>query len=159
VWEHKKAWVNCSSEEGWCCEALCLNRTQGLVLSFFALAWASLVAILVAVPEIYDQALQLTPGSNKRLFDFAFLAAVSVFIAILAVGVLRRWRWTFWLVAIAFILGVLRVPASILQLYGLLSTDSPAWYTLLQTLIGLVQFAIGLAMLAGYRRSGAWGSF
>ena len=107
-----------------------LNRTQLLVLGFFALAWISLVAILVAAPEIYDQALQLSPD-NGRLFDFPFLAAVSAFIVILAVGVLRRRRWTFWLVVVAFILGVLRVPASILQLVGLLSTDGPAWYTLL----------------------------
>jgi predicted ferric reductase len=78
---------------------------------------------------------------------------------LLGVGVIRRWRWTFWLVAVAFILGVLRVPASILQFVGLLSADGPAWYTLLQALLGLVQFAIGLAMLAGYRRSGVWGSF
>ena len=70
-------------------EALHLNRTQLLVLSFFALAWVSLVAILVAAPEIYGQALQLSPG-NRRLFDFAFLVAVSAFIVILAVGVLRR---------------------------------------------------------------------
>ena len=105
-----------------------MNRTQLLVLGFFALAWISLVAILVAAPEIYDQALQLSPG-NRRLFDFAFLVALSAFIVILAVGVLRR--WTFWLVVVAFILGVLRVPASILQLVGLLSADGPAWYTLL----------------------------
>ena len=133
-----------------------LNHIQGLVLGFFALAWASLVAILMSAPEIYDQALRL-PSGNRRLFDFAFLAAVSAFIAILGVGVLRR--WTFWLVAVAFILGVLRVPASILQLVGLLGADGPAWYTLLQALLGLVQFAIGLAMLVGYRRSGVWGSF
>ena len=59
----------------------------------------------------------------------------------------------------AFILGVLRVPASILQLTGLLRAEGPAWYVLLQALIGLVQFAIGLAMLASYQRSGIWGSF
>ena len=33
--------------------SVCLNRTQGLMLGFFALAWASLA------PEIYEQALQL----------------------------------------------------------------------------------------------------
>ena len=53
-----------------------LNRTQLLVLGFFALAWVDLVAILVAVPEIYDQALQLSPA-NRRLCNFTFLAAVS----------------------------------------------------------------------------------
>jgi hypothetical protein len=73
------------------------------------------------------------------------------------VGVLRR--WTFWLVLVAFILGVLRVPASLLQLAGLLPASGPAWYTLLQAFLGLLQFAIGLAMIGGYRRAGTWGSF
>ena len=135
-----------------------LNRTQGLVLGFFVLVWIGLVAILVAAPEIYHQALRL-PASERRLSELAFLVAISAFIALLGVGVVRRWRWTFWLIVVAFILDVLRVPASILQLTGLLRAEGPAWYALLQALIGLVQFAIGLAMLAGYRRSGIWGSF
>ncbi len=116
------------------------------------------MAILMAAPEVYDQALRL-PGGDRRLPALAFLAAISFFLALLGVGVVRRWRWTFWLIVVAFILGVLHVPASILQLTGLLSADGPALYTLLQAFLGLVQFAIGLAMLAGYRRSGTWGSF
>ena len=135
-----------------------LNRTQGLVLGFFVLAWASLVTILVATPEVYDQALRL-PTSDRRLFELAFLAALSIFLVLLGVGVVRRWRWTFWLIVVAFIAGVLRVPASILQLSGVLPAESPTWYVLLQAFIGLMQVAIGLAMLVGYRRSGVWGSF
>jgi hypothetical protein len=135
-----------------------LNRTQGLVLGFFVLAWASLVTILVATPEVYDQALQL-PASDRRLFEKAFLAALSIFLVLLGVGVVRRWRWAFWLIVVAFIAGALRVPASILQLSGVLPTESPTWYVLLQAFIGLMQVGIGLAMLAGYRRSGVWGSF
>ena len=135
-----------------------LNRTQGLVLGFFVLAWASLVTVLIAAPEAYDQALQL-PASNRPLFELAFLAALSIFLVFLGVGVIRRWRWTFWLIVVAFIAGVLRVPASILQLSGALPTESPSWYVLLQAVMGLVQVAIGLAMLAGYWRSGVWGSF
>jgi len=137
-----------------------LNRPQGLVLGFFVLAWSSLVAILVAAPEVYGQALRLPAGDDRRLLELAFLAAVSAFIVVLGIGVLRRWRWTFWLIVVAVILGgVLRVPASILQLVGLVRADVPVWYTLLQALIGLVQFAIGLAILADYRRSGVWGSY
>ena len=135
-----------------------LNRTQGLVLGFFVLAWASLVTILLAAPEVYDQVLQL-PTSDRHLFELAFLTALSIFLGLLGVGVVRRWRWTFWLITVAFIAGVLRVPASILQLSGVLPAESPLWYVLLQAIIGLMQVAIGLAMLAGYRRSGVWGSF
>ena len=136
-----------------------MNRTQGLVLGFFILAWASLVTILSTAPEVYDQALRFPASSDRRLFELAFLAALSAFLVLLGVGVVRRWRWTFWLIVVAFLAGVLRVPVSILQLSGVLSAEGPTWYVLLQALIGMVQIAIGLAMLAGYRRSGVWGSF
>jgi hypothetical protein len=128
-----------------------------VVLGFFVLAWVALATILVAAPGIYDQALRL-PGGEQRLSGLIFLGAISAFLVLLGVGVVKRWRWTFWLVLVAFILGVLRVPASALQLAGLLSPQGPVWYMLLQGFIGLVQFAIGLAMLAGYRRAGVWGS-
>jgi len=140
-------------------EHLSLNRTQLLVLGFFIFAWGALVVILVAAPEVYDQALRL-PGGERILPTLAFLAAISAFLVLLGVGVLRRWRWTFWLVLVAFLIGgVLRVPASILQLSGVLTAAFPAWYVLLQALIGVVQVAIGLLMIVGYGREGVWGSF
>ena len=130
------------------------------MLGFFILAWASLVTILLTAPEVYDQALRFPASSDRRLFELAFLAALSAFLVLLGVGVARRWRWMFWLIVVAFVLGgVLRVPVSILQLSGVLPAEGPVWYVLLQALIGLTQVAIGLAMLAGYRRSGVWGSF
>ena len=134
-----------------------VNRTQALVLGFFVVALASLVVILVAAPEVYDQALHLREGSAAM--EVAFLAALTAFIGLLTVGVLRRWRWIFWLVLVAFFAGVLRVPVAVLQLTGVLAADVPAWYVIFQGVIGLVQVAIGLAMLAGYRRAGLWGAF
>ena len=59
---------------------------------------------------------------------------------------------------VAFLFGALRVPTFALQLTGVLRADVSTWYVLLQALIGLVQLAIGLAMLAAYRRAGVWGS-
>ena len=134
-----------------------VNRTQALVLGFFLLAWVSLLMILVAAPEVYDQALRL-PGAGGAA-EIAFLAALTGLITLLAVGVVRRWRWAFWLILIAFLAGVLRVPVGLLQLAGVLATPVPPWYTALQLLLGLVQFVIGLLMLAGYRRHGLWGPF
>jgi hypothetical protein len=84
---------------------------------------------------------------------------LTAFLGLLTVGVLRRWRWTFWLVLLAFLAGVLRVPVAILQLTGVLAADVPIWYVTFQGVIGLAQVAIGLAMLAGYRRAGLWGAF
>ena len=122
-----------------------VNRTQALVLGFFLMALASLLVILLAAPEVYDQALRL-PGTG-RATEIAFLAALTAFITLLAVGVVRRWRWAFWLILVAFLAGVLRVPVAILQLTGALPADAPIWYVAFQGLIGLAQLAIGLAML------------
>ena len=135
-----------------------VNRTQALVLGFFLVVVASLVVIRAAAPAVYDQALRF-PSDWPRWAASAFLLALVAFIGLLTVGVLRRWRWTFWLILVAFLLGVLRVPVAILQLAGVLAASTPTWYVLLQGLIGLAQLAIGLAMLAGHRRAGTWGAF
>lgn len=135
-----------------------VNRTQALVLGFLLLAWASLVIILVAAPAVYDQALRL-PTGDRRAAELGFLAAISGFIALLAVGVVRRWRWMFWLLLVAFLFGVVRLPVAILELTEVLTADGPTWYVAFQGLLGVLQFAIGLAMVAGYRRAGVWGAF
>ena len=131
-----------------------VNRTQRLVLGFFLVVWVSLLVIVVVAPEVYDQALRLPGGRGAEL---AVLAALSAFIGLLAVGVVRRWRWTFWLILVAFLFGVLRVPVAVLQLTGILAADTPTWYVLYQGLLGVAQFGIGLTMTAGCRRAGPWG--
>jgi hypothetical protein len=132
-----------------------INWVQGLVLVFFAAALVSLVAILLLAPEIYAEALRL-PGEGRSTAEIVFLGALTIFILVLALGVLRRWRWTFWLLVAAFLLGAVRVPASLLQLAGKLPSSGPAWYAVFQAGIGVFQFAIGLIMAAGYRRGGPW---
>ncbi|HSR22286.1 MAG TPA: hypothetical protein VLW53_01965 [Candidatus Eisenbacteria bacterium] len=134
-----------------------INRTQALVLGFCAAAAAVLAGILVAAPGIYADALRL-PGGGSRPAEAAFLVAILALIGLLVVGVVRRWRWMFWLVLVAFLAGLLRVPAALLGLAGILPSNGPAWYVLLQAGVGIVQFAIGLAMLSGYRRAGVWGA-
>lgn len=63
------------------------------------------------------------------------------------------------MVLVAFLFGVVRVPVAILQLTEILVAGAPTWYVALQGLLGVLQFAIGLAMVAGYRRAGIWGAF
>ena len=135
-----------------------LNRSQVLVLGFFVGVWIALVAILAFASAIYDQVLNPSPGGRTAV-EIGFLVAITALIAFLAVGTLRRWRWTFWLVVVAFLAGVLRVPTSLLGLTGVLPTGNPAWYTLFQGVVGLIQFVIALALLRGYRRGGVWGAF
>jgi hypothetical protein len=81
-------------------------------------------------PNIDDQALDL-PG-NRRTTTVAFLVGLSGFVGLLAAGVVRRWYWAFWSILIAFPLGVLRVPVSVLQLTGVLAANGPAWYVVFQ---------------------------
>jgi hypothetical protein len=131
-----------------------VSRTQMLVLGFFGFVLGALVVLLIAAPETYAQALQL-PAKN-RFAALAFLVGLTAFLAVLSVGVVRRWRWTFWLILLAFLAGVLRVPASALQLSGVLPTKAPAWYVVFQGILGVVQLTIGLLLLAGYRRAGPW---
>jgi len=132
-----------------------INRTQALVLGFFVVVWVSLVVLFAVAPEVYYRAMKLSSAGTGLLF----LVGISAFIALLVVGVLRRWRWTFWLIALAFLFGMLRLPASVLALAGVLPADGPTWYVLYQGFLGLVQFAIALLMLVGYRRAGTWGVF
>jgi hypothetical protein len=106
---------------------------------------ASLVIIRAAALEVYNQALR-PPPNWPRWAGTAFLLVLATFILLLAVGILRRWRWTFWLILIAFLAGVLRVPVAILQLTGVMPANVPSWYVAFQGLIGLAQLAIGLAM-------------
>ena len=77
-----------------------VNRTQALALGFFLVALVSLLLILVAAPEVYEQALRL-PG-DRGVVEISVLAALTGFIALLAVGVVRRWRWLFWLILVAY---------------------------------------------------------
>jgi len=46
-----------------------------------------------------------------------------------------------------------------LPLVGVMPGEGPIWYVLFQMAIGLIQFVIALAMLAGYRKAGVWGAF
>ena len=128
------------------------------MVGFFGLVWIALVAILVLSPDVYTQTLRKSGGDSLAI-EASFLIALSALIALLVVGVFRRWRWTFWLVLVAFFLGVLRLPASALQLAGMVPASGPIWYEALQAVIGAGQFLIAIAMFAGYRKAGVWGEF
>jgi hypothetical protein len=134
-----------------------VNRTQRLVLAFVVLTWSTVVAILLLSPEVYDGAAGHGRDAHRWLVDLGLLVVLTVPLGFLAVAVVRRWRWAFWLVLAAFLAGLLRVPAAALQLSGHLSTGDPSWYVVLQAVFGVVQFLIAAVMLTGYRRSGVWG--
>jgi hypothetical protein len=138
-----------------------MNRTKALVLGLFAAYWVTIVVILVAARALYDRLLaQAMPFSgNPRPAEIGTLLALSVLLALLSTGVIRGWRWTFWLILVVFLIGIVRVFTSALQLAGIMPRQDSAWYVAFQAIVGLIQFGIALAMLAGYRKAGVWGAF
>lgn len=134
-----------------------INRVKALVLGLFAVYWVIVVVILVVAREVADQAMRL-PG-NQRPAEIGALLVLTALFGLLSTGVIRNWRWTFWLILVAFMAGILRVPIAGLQLAGIVPGQGPSWYLSLQAIVGLIQFVIALAMLAGYRRVGVWGEF
>jgi hypothetical protein len=135
-----------------------INRTQALVLGFFVLAWTALVGMMAVSPAVRDVLVSRMPGSGAPVV-VSFLVALLGFLTLLAVGVLRRWRWAFWMILVAFGAGLARVPVAVLQLSGRMAPEGPDWYVVVQGVIGVIQVGIAVAMFAGYRRSGPWGAF
>jgi hypothetical protein len=135
-----------------------INRTQGLVLGFFVVAWIAIVVMLAASAEVRDVIVRRMPGAGAPAI-VGFVLALLAFLTVLGIGVLRRWRWVFWLVLVAFAAGFVRVPVAVLQLSGRMVPDGPDWYVIVQGVVGVIQVAVAVAMFAGYRRSGPWGSF
>jgi hypothetical protein len=138
-----------------------MNRTKALVLALFTVYWITIVTILAVARDFYDSQLpQAVKSSNDpRPAEIGTLLALTALFAVLSTGVIRSWRWTFWLILIVFLAGILRVPVAALQLAGIVPMQGPAWYVVFQAVVGLFQFGIALAMVAGYRKAGVWGAF
>jgi len=74
------------------------------MIAFFILAALSLLVVYLADPSIYAQSLSLTSSLADRypVPVTLFLVGVLVLITLLSFGVVRHWRWLFWLILIAF---------------------------------------------------------
>ena len=85
---------------------------------------AATPVVLLTAPEVYDEALATL--DHGMTGEIAVLVLLSTFLGLLAVGVLPRWRWIFWLILIAFLLGLARVLVAVLELIGRLAPAGPA---------------------------------
>jgi hypothetical protein len=132
-----------------------INRTKGLVLALFASYWVVVIVIWIAARPVFDQVGGLRHGQVSA--EGAEVLALTALLTLLSVGVIRGWRWLFWLILIAFLAGILRVPAAALELAGKIPQQGPAWYVVLTATVGMIQFAVALRMAAAYRTSGVWG--
>ena len=134
-----------------------INRTKTLVLAQFVFYWIAVVVLLIAARPVAEEVGGLPRGQLP--VDVGALLALTALLTVLSIGVIRGWRWFFWLITIAFLAGILRLPTAALELAGKLPQRGPAWYVVFTAVVGLTQFGIALAMLAGYRKSGIWGNF
>ena len=135
-----------------------VQRLEKVLIAFFVLAALFAVVVYLAAPSIYTQALLLesSPADRYPLVVTLFLAALLVFITVLIVGVVRHWRWLFWLLLVAFGFSILQIPATILQLVGVVPNPYPTWYSLCRMGVALIEVAIAVWMIQIYRHHGVW---
>ena len=128
------------------------------VVALFAAYWLFVVALLLVARGVYDGVLaqSVRLSGDPRPAEIGTLMALTALLALLSTGVIRGWRWIFWVILLAFLASILHTLVSALQLAGTLPYQGPAWYVALQGSVGALQFAIGLAMLASYRAAGVW---
>ena len=139
-------------------QILVQRRLERALIAFFVGCALFVIVLYVVVPSIYVTALMLpsSPTDRYPLPLTLFLLALLAFIAVVIVGVVRHWRWLFWLLLVAFGFSILAIPATILQLTGIIPDSYPAWYSLSRMGIALLEFGLAARMLQIYRQYGVW---
>jgi hypothetical protein len=136
-----------------------VQRLSAVIIAFFALAALSVLVIYFVDPTIFTKVLMLESTTSDRypLPATLFLVSLLILITVLIVGVLHHWRWLFWLLLIANSFSILEVPATILQLNGVIPDPYPAWYSLYRMGVALIQVGIAIWMIRVYSQYGVWG--
>jgi hypothetical protein len=131
---------------------------QIALIGFFGLAGSFLLAVYLVAPSIYVQVLlgHEAAADTRPAYVTAFIVAILLLVVLLVVGVLRRWRWVFWLVLVAFTAQIIAVPIDVLQLAGVMSLPYPVWYETIRLAVSILQIGIGVWMIWLYRRCGVW---
>lgn len=135
--------------------ALALQIT---LIAFVSLAVSFLIVVYITTPAMYVQVL-LGRGAQpdaRPAYVTAFLVAILLLIALLVVGVLRRWRWLFWPVLVAFVAEIIALPIDALQLAGVMPLMYPVWYTIVRLVVSVLQIVIGGWMIWLYLCCGVW---
>ncbi len=136
-----------------------MRPLEKVLITFFVLAALSLVIVYIVDPSIYMETLKLQPSLANRYSQAAtlFLVAILGLIAFVITGVLRHWRWLFWLILLAFGAAILDIPTTILQFTGVIPNTFPVWYSLYRMGVACVQVAIFVWMVRIWRHEGVWG--
>lgn len=135
-----------------------IQPLEKVLITFFVLVALSLVVVYSVDPSIYVEMLSLQRRLEGRysLAVTVFIIAILCFIAFVITGVIRHWRWLFWLLLLAFGAAILDIPTTILQLTGVIPTTFPLWYSLFRMGVACIQVVIAVWMVRIYRRAGVW---
>jgi hypothetical protein len=136
-----------------------VQRLSAAIIAFFVLAGLSALVVYIADPTVYTKVLMLESTTVDRypLLGTLFLIALLILISVLIIGVLRHWRWLFWLLLLANSFSILEVPATILQLNGVIPNPYPTWYSLYRMSIAVIQVGIAIWMIRILYMYGVWG--
>ncbi len=131
---------------------------QITLIAFVALAVSFLLVVYITAPAMYVQVLlgHSAKADERPASVTAFLVAILPLIALLVVGTLRRWRWLFWPILVAFTAEMIALPIDALQLAGVMPLMYPVWYTIVRLVVSVLQIAIGGWMIWLYLRCGVW---
>ncbi len=135
------------------------QRLERVILLFLGLAMLSLVVVYLIEPSIYATTLGLEEAPNDR-YPWAttlLLLGILGFVACVIAGVRRHWRWLFWVLWLAFGSAILEIPATLLQLTGVLPGHVPLWYSLYRMGIALGETGIAVWMAQVFWQAGVWG--
>ncbi len=107
----------------------------------------------LADPARYAQSLSLasSPAERYPVPVTLFLVGILAVIALLILGVVRHWRWVFWLMLVAFASSALQIPVTLLQITDVLPTADPLWYSLFRMGVAMAEIAIAVWMIHIYR--------
>src|SRR5215469_6844461 len=133
-------------------------RLESAVIAFFILAATSLLVVYGASPAIYVQSLSLTssPADRYPVPVTLFLVGVLALIALISFGIVRHWRWLFWLILIAFTGSVIQIPVESLQLLGVFPNPYHVWYSLFRWGVGFIELGFVFWMIQTSRHQGVW---
>ena len=134
-----------------------VSLEMGLI-AFFILVVLSLLVVYLADPAIYAQSLSLTssPAERYPVPVTLSLVGILVLITLLILGIMRHWRWLFWLILLAFTSSVIQIPVDGLQLLGTLPNPYPVWYSLFRGGVGFIELSFAFWMIQTYRHQGIW---
>jgi hypothetical protein len=93
------------------------------------------------------------PVLHANTANVLFLVGIIACIVLLIPGVVRHWRWVFWLMLVAFGGSVLQIPVTLLQVADVLPNADPLWYSLFRMGVAMVEIGIAVWMIQIYRRN------